>query len=135
MNSLSKLLVFGFFFCLLTLPIRAHETEKTEGVFCDTEVQLEQFAAYHDGDAIRDALEQVELIAPRACGLFSAAVIRGRQMKDIRIKQGTLHLYEVLVVGMWNGQWRAIEPTVQYSAVLEKEEIASFGTLSKNIAV
>ena len=124
MNFLCKLLVFGSFFCLLTLPVRAHETERTEGVFCDTEVQLEQFAAYYDGGSIRDALEQVELIAPRACGSLSAAVIRGRQMKDIRIKQGTLHLYEVLVVSMWTGQWRAMEPTVQYIAVLEKEEIA-----------
>jgi hypothetical protein len=135
MNCLYKMFMFGFWFCLLTVPVQAYETEKTEGVFCDTEAQLEQFAAYYDGDSIGDALEQVELTAPRACGLISAAVIRGRQMKDIRIKQGTLHLYEVLVVGMWNGEWHAIEPTVQYSAVLEKEEIASVGTLSKNIAV
>jgi hypothetical protein len=80
--------------------------------------------AYYDGGSIPDALEQVELIAPRACGLLSAAIIRDRQMKDIRIIQGTLHLFEVLVVSMWNGQWRAIEPAVQYIAVLEKEEIA-----------
>jgi hypothetical protein len=124
MNSVWKLFRFGSFFCLLTLPVQAHETEKTVGVFCDTEVQLEQFAAYYDGGSIRDALEQVELIAPRACGSLSAAVIRGRQMKDIRMEQGTLHLYEVLVVGMWTGQWRALEPTVQYVAVLEKDEIA-----------
>jgi hypothetical protein len=53
-----------------------------------------------------------------------AAVIRGRQIKDIRIKQGTLHLYEVLVIGTWGGRWRAVEPTIQYAAVLEKEESA-----------
>jgi hypothetical protein len=41
-----------------------------------------------------------------------------------RIRQGTLHLYEVLIVGMWNGQWRAVEPAVQYFAVLEKDELA-----------
>ena len=124
MNSFCKSIVFSLLFCSFALPARAHKIEKTEGIFCDTEVQLEQFAAYYDGSSIQDALEQVELIAPRACGSLSAAVIRGRQMKDIRIKQGTLHLYEVLVVGMWTGQWRALEPTVQYIAVLEKEEIA-----------
>jgi hypothetical protein len=124
MNSLRKLLVLGSFCCLSALPARAHETDKSEGVFCDTEVQLEQFAAYYDSNSIQDALEQVDLIAPRACGAFSAAIIRGRQVKNIRVKQGTLHLYEVLVVGLWSGQWRAVEPTIQYVAVLEQEESA-----------
>jgi len=123
MNTLSTLLVFSSVFCCLSAaPVRAHETDQSEGVFCDTEVQLEQFAAYYDSSSIQDALEQVDSIAPRACGSFSAAIIRGRQVKDIRIKQGTLHLYEVLVVGLWRGQWRAVEPTIQYIAVLEKEE-------------
>jgi hypothetical protein len=124
MNSLCKLATLSAFCGSLVAPVQAHETDQSEGVFCDTQIQLEQFAAYYDSSSIQEALEEVAFAAPHACGSFSAAIIRGKQVKNIRIKQGTLHLYEVLLVGLWNGQWRGVEPTIQYIAVLEKEESA-----------
>ena len=103
----------------------AKETEQGEAVFCDTQAQVEQFAAaYYDSGSIPDAVKQANLAAPHACAPLRAAFIRGEQVKAITIKQGTVHLYEVLVVGVWRGQWGKVAPTIQYIAVLDKEERA-----------
>ena len=124
MNVLCKHLIWSLLGCLLAACVEAHETVQTEGVFCDTEVQLEQFAAYYDSGSIGEALEQMNITAPPACGSFLAAFVPGQQVKSIRIKQGTLRLYEVLVIGLWTGQWGKVDPTIQYIVILDKEESA-----------
>jgi hypothetical protein len=60
-DSLCKLLFWSFLCCLLATRAQAQETEQGEAVFCDTQAQLEQFAAYYESGSIPDALEQVNL--------------------------------------------------------------------------
>jgi hypothetical protein len=124
MNFPCKLLIYGVLCCLLATRVQAQQAEQSEAVFCDTEVQIEQFAAYSDIHPISEALEEVNRASPHACAPMVAAFIRGEQVKAVRIKQGTAHLYEVLVVGVWSGQWGKVDPTIQYIAVLDKEEDA-----------
>ena len=124
MNSLCKLLIWSLLGCLLSACVEAQETVQNEGIFCDTEVQVEQFAAYYDSDSLEEALQQINLTAPRACGSFRAAFVPGRKVKSIRIKRGTLRIYEVLVVGVWTGQWGEVNPIIQYTVVLDEEESA-----------
>ena len=121
MNFLRKLLIWSFLCCLLGTRVQAQETEQREVVFRDTLAQVEQLAAYYGSGSLSDALEQINLNAPFACAPLRAAFIRGQQIKAIRIKQGTLHLYEVLVVGVWRRQWGKVTPTIQYIAILDKE--------------
>jgi hypothetical protein len=104
--------------------VQPQQTEQGEAVFCDTQVQIEQFAAYSESRPISEALEQVNRAAPNACAPLLAAFIRGEQVKAVRINQGTVHLYEVLVVGVWIGQWGKVDPKIQYIAVLDNEEDA-----------
>jgi hypothetical protein len=124
MTFLCRLLFWSFFGGVLATGAQAQETEQGHGVFCDTQAQVEQFAAYYEGHSIAEALEQINLTSPSACGALRAAFIRGDEVKSIRIKQGTARLYRVLVVGIWRGQWARIEPAVQYIAVLDREEEA-----------
>jgi hypothetical protein len=123
-NVPCKLLICGFLCCLLATRVHAQEAEQGETVFCDTQAQIEQFAAYYEIHPISEALEQVNHGGPRACAPLLAAFIRGEQLKAVRINRGTVHLYEVLVVGVWKGQWGQVNPTIQYIAVLDKEEVA-----------
>ena len=122
MNPSCKFLIWSFLGCLLAAGAQAQETEQGEAVFCDTQAQAEQLVAYYESGSITEALEQVNLAAPHACAPLRAAFIRGEQVKAVRIKQGTVHLFEVLVVGVWRGQWGKADPTVQNIAILEKEE-------------
>jgi hypothetical protein len=124
MNFPCKLLICGFLWCLLAAGVQAQEAEQGEAVFCDTQVQIEQFAAYSEIDPISEALEEVNHAAPHACEPLIATFVRGEQVKAVRIKHGTLHLYEVLIVGVWRGQWGKVDPTIQYIAVFDKEEDA-----------
>jgi hypothetical protein len=124
MAFLCRLFLLSFLCGVLATGAKAQETEQGHGVFCDTQIQVEQFAAYYEGHSIADALEELNLTSPYACGALVAAFIRGDQVKAIRIKQGTVRLYRVLVVAVWRGQWGKIEPALQYIAVLDKEEEA-----------
>ncbi len=49
MNFLCKLLIWSFLCCLLATRVQAQENERGEAVFCDTQAQIEQFAAYYEG--------------------------------------------------------------------------------------
>jgi hypothetical protein len=122
MNFPCKLLICGFLCCLLATRVQAQEVEQGESVFCDTQVQIEQLAAYYDIQPISEALQEVNRVAPHACEPLLAAFIRGDQVKAVRVNQGTVHLYEVLVVGVWSGQWSKVDPIIQYIGVLEKEQ-------------
>lgn len=123
-NVLCKLLICSFLCCLLATRVHAQEAEQGEAVFCDTQTQIEQFTAYYEIHPISEALEQVNRAGPHACAPLRAAFIRGEEVKAVRINRGTVHLYEVLVVGVWRGQWGKVDPTIQYIAVLDKEEVA-----------
>jgi hypothetical protein len=123
-NVPCKLLICSFLCCLLATRGHAQEAEQGEAVFCDTQAQIEQFAAYYEIHPISEALEQVNHAAPHSCVPLLAAFIRGEQVKAVRINQGTVHLYEVLVVGVWREQWGKVDPTIQYIAVLDREELA-----------
>jgi hypothetical protein len=77
---------------------------------------------YYESGLLPEALEQVNLTAPYACAPLRAAFIRSEQVKAIKIKRGTVYLYEVLVFGVWRGQWGKVTPAIQYTAILDKEE-------------
>lgn len=124
MNSICKLFLWSFVCCVITTRLQAQETEQAEGVFCDTQAQVEQFAGYYESRSVSEALEQVNLATPHACGPLLAAFVRGEQVKSFRIKHGTVHLFEVLVVGVWRGQWSKVDPAIQYIAIIDKEEVA-----------
>ena len=96
MNPSCKFLIWSFLGCLLAAGAQAQETEQGEAVFCDTQAQAEQLVAYYESGSITEALEQVNLAAPHACAPLRAAFIRGEQVKAVRIKQGTVLLFEVL---------------------------------------
>ena len=121
MKFLFKLFVASLVFCLLTAQVQAHEIEQGQGVFCNTQSQLEQFAAYYDSRSIQEAFEQVNATSPHGCELLRAAFIFGEQVKTVRTKLGTLRVYEVLVVGLWIGQWSKVEPLIQYIAIVDEE--------------
>jgi hypothetical protein len=124
MSSFCRLLIGFCLCCLLAGRAQAQEIEQGQGVFCDTQTQLEQFAAYYESGSVPEALEQVNLTVPYSCKPARAAFIRGEQVKAIAAKRGTLRLYEVLIVALWNGQWGKVKPTLQYIAIFDKEKRA-----------
>src|SRR5215471_6920346 len=105
-----KFLVCSFICCLFATRVQAQEVEQDHAIFCNTQAQIEQFAAYHEVHSISESLEQVNRATPHACAHLLAEFVRGEQIKAVRINWGTVHLYEVLVIGVWRGQWGKVDP-------------------------
>jgi hypothetical protein len=94
-------LILLSFFLFLAVPARAQEVEVGTNLICDTQKQVERFVALYDGDA-QAAISAVNAAEhnPTACGVATAAFVRGPQLATARNKDTTFNIVQLLVVAV-----------------------------------
>jgi hypothetical protein len=120
-------------------PLRAMSEEQTpgqdqaeiaDGLICDTPQQVERFASIFHGDA-DSALNAVnhESSPPgtkpdqqHACGIVRVAFLRGDSIRMTRTHDGFAQVVEVAVIAIYDGDWKVIQPTKQYTLLRPKGE-------------
>src|SRR4051812_35741363 len=83
------------------------------GIFCDTQAEMERFAALFEGDA-QSAISAVnaEVKDPTACVSATIAFVRGRDVATLRSWNETYYIVQVTVVGvLTTAGVKAIAPT------------------------
>ena len=114
------------FFLLVCAPVQAQDkhgigernVEFSDVVVCDTQEQAERYVAlYHgDSDAAVRAVNRQEN-DPRACGVASAAFIRGPQMATARAGNTAFEIVRILVFGIdSHGAIRPVRPAPYFTA-------------------
>jgi hypothetical protein len=94
-------LILLSFFLFLAVPARAQEVEVGTNLICDTQEQVERFVALYDGNA-QAAISAVNAAEhnPTACGVATAAFVRGPQLATARNKDTTFNIVQLLVVAV-----------------------------------
>jgi hypothetical protein len=109
--------------CLLSAPVRASEYEVDTSLVCDTQAQVERFAAVFAGDA-QDAIRVVnaEEQNPSACVIENVAYMRGTRLGMVRHGDSAFEIVRVLVIGFEteNGIL-PVRPSVHFSLFSVKE--------------
>jgi hypothetical protein len=109
--------------CLLSAPVRASEYEVESTLVCDTQAQVERFAAVFAGDA-QDAIRVVnaEEQNPSACVIENVAYMRGTRLGMVRHGDSAFEIVRVLVIGIEteNGIL-PVRPSVYFSLFSVKE--------------
>jgi hypothetical protein len=116
---------------LLTLllsfePAVAQEIEVGNGVICDRGEQAEGYAALFKGD-VDEALTQVnaETKSDTACGVISAAYLRGNNVSKVANEEGTFIVARILIVGIVTPHGiQSIPPFVQFTLFKIEERAA-----------
>ena len=101
---------------LFATPLGAQELYRGTKLVCDTVEQIDAFVkAQEDG---KDALRVVN--AEKAvCGFGQIAYLKGDKIKEVPIKEGTLEVYEILMVGLgYDGTFRPVKPQRQFTVFL-----------------
>jgi hypothetical protein len=86
---------------LAAIPGQAQEVEVGTNLICDTQEQVERFVALYDGNA-QAAISAVNAAEhnPTACGVATAAFVRGPQLATARNKDTTFNIVQLLVVAV-----------------------------------
>jgi hypothetical protein len=94
-------LILLSFFLFLAVPARAQEVEVGTNLICDTQEQVERFVALYDGNA-QAAISAVNAAEhnPTACGVATAAFVRGPQLATARNKDTTFNIVRLFVVAV-----------------------------------
>jgi hypothetical protein len=94
-------LLLALLACLVSAPVRASEYEVDTSLVCDTQAQVERFAAVFAGDA-QDAIRIVnaEQQNPSACLVEDVAYMRGTQLGMIRHGDSAFEIVRILVIGI-----------------------------------
>jgi len=125
-RTMSYTLGIALLSLLLSFPARAQKMEVGNGIFCDTQKQVERFVALLDGNA-EQALQAVnsEENDPTACVGGTIAFIRGPKITTARTNNGTFHIVRVLVVGIFTeAGFRTAIPTALFSFERVDERVA-----------
>jgi hypothetical protein len=85
----------------VAVPAQAQEVEVGTNLICDTQEQVERFVALYDGDA-QAAISAVNAAEhnPTACGMATAAFVRGPQLATARNKDTTFDIVRLFVVAV-----------------------------------
>jgi hypothetical protein len=85
----------------VAIPAQAQEVEVGTNLICDTQEQVERFVALYDGDA-QAAISAVNAAEhnPTACGMATAAFVRGPQLATARNKDTTFNIVRLFVVAV-----------------------------------
>jgi hypothetical protein len=113
----SLAIVFG------CLPAGAEPLDQTaeigRGLICDTAKQLERFVALqNEGQDIATAVHNVneEARSPIACGIISAAFIRGEPVAQGTMRGSPVSIVKITVVAIGSGsEWNKVPATTQYT--------------------
>jgi hypothetical protein len=95
-----ELILLSSLLCV-SAPAQAQEVEVATNLICDTQKQVERFVALYDGDA-EAAISAVNAAEhnPTACGMATAAFVRGPQLATARNKRATFNIVQVLVLAL-----------------------------------
>ena len=113
----TKIMAGALLSMVLSAPVQAQSLEIGSGIFCDTQQEMERFAALFDGDA-QTAINSVnaEVKDPTACVAATIAFVRGPQVATRRSWNETFHIVQVTVVGVVTAVGlRVTAPTAIYS--------------------
>src|SRR6266446_3022237 len=85
----------------VAVPAQVQEVEVGTNLICDTQEQVERFVALYDGDA-QAAISAVNAAEhnPTACGMATAAFVRGPQLATARNKDTTFNIVRLFVVAV-----------------------------------
>jgi hypothetical protein len=109
--------------CLLSAPVRASEYEVDTSLVCDTQAQVERFAAVFTGDE-QDAIRVVnaEEQNPSACVIKNAAYMRGTRLGMVRHGDNAFEIVRILVIGIETEHGiLSVRPSVYFSLFSVKE--------------
>jgi hypothetical protein len=88
---------------LAVLPARAQQIEAEVGpsLICDTQAQVERFAALFTGNT-EAAIKAVntEVNDPTACAVVNVAFVRGPEIGAGRTRAGAYRIFRILVLGV-----------------------------------
>ena len=113
-------------FLLICAPVQALEKrglderniEVGDVLVCDTQEQVERYVAHYHGDneaAVR-AVNREEN-DPRACGVATAAFVRGPQMATARAENMAFEIIRILVLGIDSQDgFRPVQPAPYFTA-------------------
>ena len=113
-------------FLLVCAPVRAQDTHSMDDrnvefgdlVVCDTQEQVERYIALYHGDkeaAVR-AVNRAEN-DPTACGVASAAFVRGPQTATARAESMAFKIVRILVLGLNSDDgFRPVHPAPYFTA-------------------
>ena len=114
------------FFLLLGAPVQAldkpdideRNIEVGDVLVCDTQEQVERYVALYRGD--KDAAVRAvnrEENDPRACGVVTAAFVRGPQMATARAENIAFEIVRILVLGVdGDDGFRPVRPAPYFAA-------------------
>jgi hypothetical protein len=110
-------LAIGLFWALSIGCAGAHDIEVSTGVVCNTQKQVEEFAAFNESApqaAIRDVNDEER--DPTACTVASLAFIRGHRATTMRTSRATFQIAEILVIGVVTREGiQSLAPSIQFS--------------------
>lgn len=109
-----KFLLWVFLTAFVVVGAKAHELDEGRGMLCDTQQQIERFAAL---DARPEAAQLINADAQKnVCVMAEVRYIRGREVSRVRLPNRTLQIVEILVVQFkMRGQWTEVPPDIQYT--------------------
>jgi len=108
---------------LLCAPTQASDYEVGTSLVCDTQAQVERFAALFTGDA-QAAVRVVnsEEQNPSACLILNVAYMRGSQIGMVRHGDSAFEIVRILVIGVETDNGIvAVRPAVYFSLFGVKE--------------
>jgi hypothetical protein len=109
--------------CLLSAQVWASDYEVDTSLVCDTQAQVERFAAVFTGDA-QDAVRVVnaEEQSSSACVIKNVAYMRGTRLGMVRHGDSAFEIVRILVIGIEteNGIL-PVRPSVYFSLFSVKE--------------
>jgi hypothetical protein len=122
MNNILRLASFSLLLCA---PVQAQDrritdkpdVEVADALVCDTREQVERYIAFYNGDqeaAVRAVnLEEGD---PRACGVVSAAFVRGAHVGAASRGNMAFEIVRILVVGIDSpGGFRTVRPAPYFA--------------------
>jgi hypothetical protein len=104
---------------LLCLPARAQDIQVGPALACDTEEQVERFAAVFSGDA-KSAAKAVnaEVNNPTACDVITVAYVTGPEIATVRTDIRRFSIVRILVLGVVTEDGILVsQPTPFYSYI------------------
>jgi hypothetical protein len=113
----TKIMAGALLSMALGAQVQAQGVEIGSGIFCDTQQEMERFAALFDGDA-QTAISAVnaEVKDPTACIAATIAFVDGREVATLRSWNETYYIVRVTVVGILTTDGaKAIPPATIYS--------------------
>jgi len=98
--------------------IEQHDVEVGDVLVCDTQEQVERYVALYHGDkeaAVRAVNREQN--DPSACGLATAAFVRGPQMATARAENIAFEIVRILVLGVdGDDGFRPVQPAPYFAA-------------------